>query len=75
MKGRLSSMPYLPGFEGMQLQTVLGALWLALFPSARTCSLERSSGYALRSRARAEGKTACAIITPPGEKYGLEARK
>ena len=30
--------------------------WLVFSPSARTCSLERSSGYALRSRARPEAE-------------------
>ena len=35
--------------RGLQLQTALGAPWLVLFPSARTCSLERSPRkYALR---------------------------
>ncbi len=37
-------------------QTVLGAPWLVFSPSARTCSLEWCSGYALRSRARPEAE-------------------
>ena len=43
-------------FDVLRVQTALGVPWLVLFPSARTCSLERSPRYALRSRARAEGK-------------------
>ena len=32
MKDRLSSNPYWPLFEGMGVQTALGAPWLVLFP-------------------------------------------
>ena len=39
-----------------RVQTVLGAPWLVFSASARACSLERSSGYALRSRARPEAE-------------------
>ena len=39
-----------------RVQTVLGAPWLVFSPSARTCSLEWCSGYALRSRAHAEAE-------------------
>ena len=42
--------------DGLRLHTVLAAPWLVLFSSARACSLDRSARYALRSRARAEGK-------------------
>ena len=40
----------------LQVESALAALWLVLFPSARTCSLDRSDRYALRSRAHAEEK-------------------
>ena len=53
---RLSSALYGAYFDVLRVQTALGVPWLVLFPSARTCSLERSPRYALRSRARAEGK-------------------
>ena len=51
---------------------MLGAPWLVFSPSARTCSLEWCSGYALRSRARPEAENpapSCTLeksATPPG---------
>ena len=56
--------------DALRLHTVLGALWLVLFPSARTCSLERSPRYALRSRARAEGKIPAPSSRPPVRNAG-----
>ena len=70
MKNRLSSIPYWPLLEGMRVQTALGPPWLVLFPSARTCSLERSPRYALRSRARAEGKIPAPLSRPPVRNAG-----
>ena len=43
-------------FGVFRVQTVLGAPWLVFSASLRTCSLEWCSGYALRSRARAEAE-------------------
>ena len=43
-------------FGVFRVQIVLGAPWLVFSPSARACSLEWCSGYALRSRARAEAE-------------------
>ena len=71
MKKSFSSPGYWSCSDGLLLHTVLGAPWLVFSASARTCSLEGSDRYALRSRARAEGKIRCAMITPPGEKCGL----
>ena len=66
----LFTVPYWACFEGMGEQTALGALWLVFFPSARTCSLEWCSGYALRSRARAEGKNPAPFSRPPVRNAG-----
>ena len=65
-KGSLSSLPYLDWaqLKGLRIQTALGMSWLGLFPSARTCSLERSDRHALRSRARAEGNIPAPLSHP-----------
>ena len=70
MKECLSSVRYWSFFEGMRVQTALGVLWLVFFPPARTCSLAGSSGYALRSRARAEGKNPAPLSRPPVRNAG-----
>ena len=62
----------------MWVQTLLGAPWLVLSPQ-RAHAPERSSGYALRSRARAERKILRQVallrrVQPPGEKCGLIGR-
>ena len=54
----------------MRIQTALGVLWLVFFPSARTCSFARSPRYALRSRARAEGKNPAPLSRPPVRNAG-----
>ena len=59
----LYSALYRTCWDFLRLYAALGAPWLVLFPSARTCSLDRRNRYALRSRARAEGK-----ITAPGSR-------
>ena len=53
---------------------MLGALWLVFFPSARTCSLDRRNRYALRSRARAEGKNPAPLSRPPVRNAGSASR-
>ena len=55
-EGAFSRRTVKDGLRDLQLQTALGVPWLVLFPSARTCSLDRRNRYALPSRARAEGK-------------------
>lgn len=71
MERCLSSTSCSALFGAFSVRTMLGAPWLVFYPSARTCSLERSSGYAPRSRAGADGETTGASITPPGEKCRL----
>ena len=70
MKDCLSSAPFCPCFWGLRVQTALGAHWLGLFPSARTGSLEWCPRYALRSRARAEGKIPAPLSRPPVRNAG-----
>ena len=56
MKVHLFSAPHGSDWYVLRLHTALGVPWLVLFRSAHPCSLDRSDRYALRSRARAEGK-------------------
>ena len=66
-------------FGVFRVHTVLGAPWLVFSASARTCSLDRSSGYALRSRARAEAENPAPrsrpLVRNAGSYFGDDRKK